>query len=73
MITLVLCRSKSHVDLLCKPIGRTTLRPHGSCQTTAVLQKKVMFQSGDSWMYPYQRTPYQNSLYKPYIVDIYGL
>ncbi len=32
--------------------------------------------SGDSWMYPYQRTPmgkpYGKALYKPYIVGIYG-
>ena len=29
--------------------------------------------SGDSWLYPYQLTPYGKSLYKSYIVGIYGL
>ena len=31
-------------------------------------------QSGDSWMYPYQRTPsskYGKSLYKPYITRVF--
>ena len=29
--------------------------------------------SRDNWAYPYQRTPMEKSLYKPYIEGIYGL
>ena len=38
-------------------------------------QKSTLPESGDSWMYPYQRTPMGNpyiNLYKAYIVGIYG-
>ena len=30
------------------------------------------YYSGDSWMYPYQRTPMEIPIY-PYIVGVYGL
>ncbi len=33
----------------------------------------LMYMSGDSWMYPLPTYPYGKSLYKPYIVGVYGL
>ena len=47
-----------------------------SSQKNRLLQVVVPVLSGDSWMYPYQRTPMGNpyiSPIYPYIVGVYGL
>ena len=41
-----------------------------------VMRKQTLLDSGDSWMYPYQRAPMGNpyiSPIYPYIVGVYGL
>ena len=62
-----------------RPIGVTS--PHELTGSGAQLERSMSIvqkrcqklQSRDNWAYPYQRTPMEKSLYKPYIEGIYGL
>ena len=62
--------------LICVMVGLTQKRslPPQKIHVNGYVEKLEVGQiQGDSWMYPYQRTPMGKSLYKPLIVGIYGL